>query len=96
MKEPENWLIGVIGAVGGAGLAKLAAVWLENRRMTGRDFRETLIDRIEDLERQVASCQTRIGNLREHVGNLEYENRSLKLHIKQLEEELEDESGADS
>ena len=55
----------------GAGGAKILAVWLENRRLMQRDYRETLEGRIQDLERQVAGLFERIGNLRVEVARLE-------------------------
>jgi chromosome segregation ATPase len=55
----------------GAGGAKMLAVWLENRRLTQRDYRETLEDRIKDLERQVAGLFERVGSLRVEVAHLE-------------------------
>jgi hypothetical protein len=55
----------------GAGGAKVLAVWLENRRLTQREYRETLISRIDELESCVSSLQTRVGNLRVEVAHLE-------------------------
>jgi uncharacterized coiled-coil protein SlyX len=55
----------------GAGGARLLAVMLENRRLTRRDYRETLEKRIKDLERQVGGLYERIANLREELGGLE-------------------------
>lgn len=55
----------------GAGGAKMLAVWLENRRLTRREYRETLEHRIQDLERQVAGLFERVGNLRVEVARYE-------------------------
>ena len=55
----------------GAGAAKVLAVWLENRRLAQRDFRETLVARISELESCVGGLQTRVGNLRVEVAHLQ-------------------------
>lgn len=55
----------------GAGGAKILAVWLENRRLTRRDYRETLEHRIRDLERQVSGLMERVGSLRVEIATLE-------------------------
>jgi chromosome segregation ATPase len=46
-------------------------VWLENRRLAKREYRETLMSLIEDLQRQVSGLQTRVGNLRVELAHLE-------------------------
>jgi len=55
----------------GAGAAKVLAVVLENRRLSKKDYRETLESRIRDLERQVAGLFERVGSLRVEVAHLE-------------------------
>ena len=91
MKEPENWIMALVAAVFGAGGVKMLQVWLENRRLGKKEFKTLLLGRIEDLEKQVAACQTRIGNMREQIGHLESEvnhleeeNTSLRAEIARL------------
>jgi len=54
----------------GAGGARVLAIWLENRRLTRRDYRETLLARIRELELLMVGLQERIGSLREEVAGL--------------------------
>lgn len=56
----------------------MLSVWLENNRLKSKDFRETLMSRINDLELSHSSMQTRIGNLRVEVAHLESENEELR------------------
>ena len=73
-----SWLAPVLGAVFGAGGLKMLSVWLENRRLTRKDYRETMLDRIRELEKIVGRLQVRIGNLRVEVAHLETENQVLR------------------
>lgn len=67
------WAQFVVPLVLGAGGARLLAVWLENRRLSRRDYRETLESRIRDLERQMRQAYERIASLRVEVAHLEDE-----------------------
>lgn len=79
-----SWVIPVITAVLGAGGVHWFRAWLENRRLSKKEFRETLLDRIHELETVVGQLQVRMGNLRVEMAHLEVENQQLK---RQLEEE---------
>lgn len=73
-----SWLVPVLGALFGAGGVKVLSVWLENRRLTRKEYRETMLERIRELEGVVANLQVRIGNLRVDVAHLEAENTELR------------------
>ena len=68
----------VISAVLGAGGVGFLRTWLENRRLGKKEFRETLLDRVRELETVIASMQVRMGNLRVEMAHLETENNSMK------------------
>lgn len=74
---PE-WAKIAIGAVLGAGGVRWFSVYLENRRLAKKDFRETLLERIRELEKVVAHMQRRMGNLRVEMAHLEVENQQLR------------------
>lgn len=77
---PE-WAKIAIGAVLGAGGVRRFSVYLENKRLAKKDFRETLLERIRELEKVVANMQRRMGNLRVEMAHLEVENQQLRaLH----------------
>jgi hypothetical protein len=52
----------------GAGGARLLDVWLENRRLERKDYRDTLSTRIRVLEGDIADCHERSASLQERVG----------------------------
>lgn len=76
-----DWAKYILTAVLGAGGAHWLRVYLENRRLQNKDFRETLLERIRELEKVVASLQTRMGNLRVEMAHLEVENKQLKRQL---------------
>jgi predicted nuclease with TOPRIM domain len=98
--DPPEWVRTGMTLLLGAGGAKMLSVWLENRRLAKKEFRETLLERIRDLERQVAALHDRIGNQREvqahlqerldseqaTVNRLELENDELQARVQDLEE----------
>lgn len=90
---PE-WVKYLIATLLGGGAVKWLSVYLENRRLASKDFRETLLERIRELETVVGSLQTRIGNLRVEVAHLEAENRLLKRKFGVEETPMEPEGDA--
>lgn len=74
---PESFKL-ILSAVLGAGGVAWLRVWLENRRLSKKEFRETLLDRIRELEKIIACMQVRMGNLRVEQAHLETENIQLK------------------
>ena len=71
----------VLGAVFGAGGVAMLRVWLENRRLGKKDFRELLLDRIRDLESKHTHMSIRMGNLRVEMAHLESENDILRVKL---------------
>jgi len=71
----------------GAGGARLLDVWLENRRLEKKDYRETLSNRIEALENDIDRCHARSAELQERVGRLEERLRVSEEDRDQLDEE---------
>ena len=71
----------IISAVLGAGGVAWFRVWLENRRLSKKEFRETLLDRVRELEKVIASMQTRMGNLRVEMAHLEVENATMRREL---------------
>lgn len=84
---PPEWAKYLIATIVGAGGVHWFSAWLENRRLAKKEFRETLLDRIRELEKVVTSLQTRMGNLRVEMAHLEVENKQLKRRLGMLVEE---------
>lgn len=104
--DPSNglpdWLGPVLGAIFGAGGVKMLSVWLENRRLAKKEYRQTLLEqitqqagRISELETCIAGLQVRVGNLRVEVAHLEAENETLRrecgLPPRKMDKEQDDE-----
>lgn len=65
----------------GAGAAKLLGVWLENRRLAKKEYRDTLLQRIRELETLIASMHDRHTNMAVKVARLEDDLEECKrLH----------------
>lgn len=91
---PE-WAKISIAALFGAGGVRWFSVYLENRRLGRKDFRETLLERIRELEKVVSQLQRRMGNLRVEMAHLEVENQQLR-HDQGCPERQEDHHADDS
>jgi septal ring factor EnvC (AmiA/AmiB activator) len=85
--DVPDWARTLVTLALGAGGAKVLAVVLENRRLTRRDYRETLEERIRDLERQVAGLFERVGSLRVEVAHLEEELKDESERSERLNQE---------
>lgn len=88
--DAPAWLKTVATLAIGAGGAKLLAVWLENRRLTRKEYRETLMRRIMDLEKDVSRLQTHVGNLRVEMKGLEDELEAAEKKVDRLEVERDE------
>lgn len=77
---PEWAKYGLSLVVGAGGVHWLKAI-LENRRLAKKEFRETLLERIRELEKVVASMQVRMGNLRVEMAHLEVENAQMRRKL---------------
>jgi len=71
----------IISAVLGAGGVAFFRVWLENRRLSKKEFRETLLDRVRELEKVISHMQKRMGNLRVEMAHLEVENATMRREL---------------
>ena len=76
-----DWAKALVAVALGAGGARFFSAWLENRRLGKKEFRETLLERIRELEKVVAHMQTRMGNLRVEMAHLETENTGLRREL---------------
>lgn len=89
------WLDTALKLLLGAGGVALLKVWLENRRLGKKDFRETLLARITQLEKTSADQNERIGGLRVEVAVLSEENRRLKEARREAERDPQGSGDAD-
>lgn len=71
----------ILASVFGAGGVAFLRVWLENRRLSKKEFRETLLDRVRELEKVISSMQVRMGNLRVEMAHLEVENNTMRREL---------------
>ena len=81
----------IISAVLGAGGVAFFRVWLENRRLSKKEFRETLLERVRELEKVISRMQIRMGNLRVEMAHLETENKSMRATLGCPARPIEDE-----
>jgi|SRR5687768_1044201 len=65
----------------GAGAARMLAVVLENSRLSKREYRETLLERIRELEKVVEGLQGRLGDLRVELAVVKEENEQLRERV---------------
>lgn len=72
-------------SVGLTGLAALLKVWLENKRLEKRDYRKTMIERIEHLEKQNDECHGRLAEMREENLVLHEKLRIVKRRLDELD-----------
>ena len=91
MQVPDTdlptWATHLLTLVLGAGGLAWFRVYLENRRLMRKDYRETLLERVRELEQVVARLQTRMGCMREELGHLEAQNEALLRENKELREQ---------
>jgi len=80
------WVQTCLGVVAGGAAVKWLSVILENRRLQTKDFRETLLGRIRELEATLGNMQKRMGNMREEIGSLRAENEQLHAQLKKKDE----------
>lgn len=76
-----GWLQTTITLAVGAGGARLLAVWLENRRLANREYRDTMLARIRELEDRVDRLMREEGDLRVKVAHLEEHNAKLRWKV---------------
>lgn len=78
LKDIPDWAKCLGTAVLGAGGAQLLKVWLENRRLEKKEYRDTLLGRIKELEGVIATMQVTMTELSVKLAVVIEENRELK------------------
>jgi hypothetical protein len=77
-EDIPEWLKAAVTLAFGAGAAKLLSIWLENKRLGKREYREFLLGRIRELEETIAELQQTVGDLRVQAAELRMENVELR------------------
>ena len=79
--DPPSWLSPILTALlGGAGVHYFR-VWIENRRLAKKEYRDVLLDRIRDLEGKTSRMHQRMEDMRAEVATLEAENKELRRRL---------------
>lgn len=81
LNDLPGWLKSGLTLLLGAGAAKLLAVWLENRRLEKKDYRETLLTRIRELEALITRMQRTCTNHEVSIALLRDENSELRERL---------------
>lgn len=76
-----NWVKTGATLLLGAGAARLLAVWLENRRLAHKEYRETLLSRIRELELIVTAMHGQMTDLKVSLALLKEENEELRERL---------------
>jgi hypothetical protein len=78
LNELPGWLKTCLTLVAGAGGAKMLSVWLENHRLEKKDYRETLLTRIRELEVTIKDMQSAFTSLSVKLALVQDENLELR------------------
>jgi len=78
LKEMPAWITTILTLVVGAGGAKLLAVYLENRRLEKKEYRDTLLGRIRELEVMIGQMNTTVRELSVELALVKDENSELR------------------
>lgn len=76
-----GWVESAATLLLGAGAARLLGVWLENRRLAKREYRESLLARVRELETRIEGMFGLISDLRVQVALLEDERNDLREQL---------------
>ena len=84
--ELPTWIKTLVTLLVGAGGAKMLGIWLENRRLEKKEYRDTLLGRIKELEAVIAGMQESFTKLNVNLALALEENNELreKLGIPRL------------
>ena len=82
--ELPGWARTAITLLIGAGGAKLFAVWLENRRLEKKEYRDTLLGRIRELEGMIDGMRKSFTEMSVQLSLVQDENEELKATIRAL------------
>lgn len=81
LKDVPSWLTTLVGLVVGAGGAKLLSVWLESRRLATKDYRDTLLGRIRELEKVIEGMQASFTQMSVELALVKDENSELRQQL---------------
>lgn len=82
LNDLPGWLKTTITLALGAGAARLLAVWLESRRLEKKEYRDTLLTRIRELELTIKAMQDSFTAMSVKLALVEDENSELKERLK--------------
>lgn len=81
LNEFPSWIKPTVTFLLGAGGAKLLAMWLESRRLEKKEYRDTLLGRIRELEGTINSMQTAWTEMNVEVALLRQQNMELSQEL---------------
>jgi hypothetical protein len=81
LNELPGWVKTTVTLLLGAGGAKLLAVWLENRRLEKKEYRDTLLGRIRELETTIQGMQASFSDMKVSLALARDENEELKQRL---------------
>jgi len=84
LNELPAWLKTTITLILGAGGAKLASIWLENRRLEKKEYRDTLLGRIRELEDTISHMQESFTKMSVNLALAQDESSELRQEIEVL------------
>lgn len=84
-----GWAKTLITILLSGGAVKLLSVLLENRRLVKKDYRETMLARIQHLEETIASMQATHTALSVKLALVEEENEELRACVSKLQGHVE-------
>ena len=76
-----DWLKAGLTLVAGGGAVHYLKVWLESRRLSNSDFRQTLLDRINMLEGKIDNMHVEVADLRVKLAHEIVEKRILERQL---------------
>lgn len=79
-----DWLKAGLTLIAGGGAVHYLRAWLENRRLSNSDFRQTLLDRINTLESKLDKMHDEVANLRVKLVREIVEKRILEQQLAQI------------
>lgn len=81
LTELPGWVKTTATLFLGAGAARLLAVWLENRRLEKREYRDTLLTRIRELEVEIKGMNQTVRDLSVELALVKDENAELQERL---------------
>jgi hypothetical protein len=85
-----DWLKAGLTLIAGGGAVHYLKVWLESRRLSNSDFRQTLLDRIHSLETKIEGMHVEIGDLRVKLASEIIQKRALERELAAVQTTVEE------